>query len=191
MQPHLSLVQYIMSYVAMQRLCIAAFGGSQAKLQQIEVVVCCLVSKNFVGSPVYIVEAHNETAETALFLYSLLQLQLAWLTLSCVYCTRRVPGCFFRHEISDLLHIVPFVEVLPAQLLTVVLPYVWVADRTRDKLTSTTYASFVSLSTYSGKNFFLLAVTYILGGNTPTSMFAGSQSRCATGGLKICMKTGA
>ena len=48
--PHLSHVQYIMSYVTMQLQCIAAFGGLQAKLQQMKVVVCSLDGENLVGS---------------------------------------------------------------------------------------------------------------------------------------------
>ena len=46
-----------MSYVTMQLQCIAAFGGLQAKLQQMKVVVCCLDGENLVGSrkdPVYV-----------------------------------------------------------------------------------------------------------------------------------------
>ena len=27
---------------------------------------------------------------------------IAWPKLSCVYCTGKTPGCFFRHEMSDL-----------------------------------------------------------------------------------------
>ena len=51
MRPHLSRVQYyITSYVTMQLQCIAAFGGLQAKLQQMKVVLCCLDGKNVVGS---------------------------------------------------------------------------------------------------------------------------------------------
>ena len=40
---HLSRAQYITSYVTMQLQCIAAFGGLQAKLQQMKatVVLCC------------------------------------------------------------------------------------------------------------------------------------------------------
>ena len=49
-RPHLSRAQYITSYVTMQLQCIAAFGGLQAKLQQIEVVLCCLEGENVVGS---------------------------------------------------------------------------------------------------------------------------------------------
>ena len=55
--PHISRVQYITSYVTMQLQCIAAFGGLQAKLQQMKVVVCCLDGKNLVGSrtdPVFV-----------------------------------------------------------------------------------------------------------------------------------------
>ena len=57
MRPHLSRAQYITSYVTMQLQCIAAFGGLQAKLQQIKVVVCCLDGENSVGSlkdPVFV-----------------------------------------------------------------------------------------------------------------------------------------
>ena len=51
MRPHLSRAQYITSYVTMQLLCIAAFGGLQAKkLQQMKVVLCCLDGENVVGS---------------------------------------------------------------------------------------------------------------------------------------------
>ena len=50
MRPHLSRAQYIMSYVTMQRQCIAAFGGLQAKQQQMKVVLCCLDGENVVGS---------------------------------------------------------------------------------------------------------------------------------------------
>ena len=51
-RPHLSRVQYtcIMSHVTMQLQCIAAFGGLQAKLQQMKVVLCCLDGENFVDS---------------------------------------------------------------------------------------------------------------------------------------------
>ena len=49
-RPHLSRAQYITSYVTMQLQCIAAFGGLQAKLQQMKVVLCCLDGKNVVGS---------------------------------------------------------------------------------------------------------------------------------------------
>ena len=45
--PHLSRAQYIASYVTMQLQYIAAFGGLQAKLQQMKVVLCCLT--NVVG----------------------------------------------------------------------------------------------------------------------------------------------
>ena len=48
--PHLSRAQYVTSYVTMQLQYIAAFGGLQAKLQQIKVVVSCLDDENFVGS---------------------------------------------------------------------------------------------------------------------------------------------
>ena len=41
---------YITSYVTMQLQCIAAFGGLQAKLQQMKVVLCCLDGENVVGS---------------------------------------------------------------------------------------------------------------------------------------------
>ena len=34
----------------MQLLCIAAFGGLQAKLQQMKVVLCCLDFENVVGN---------------------------------------------------------------------------------------------------------------------------------------------
>ena len=44
-RPHLSRAQYITSYVTMQLQCIAAFGGLQAKLQQMKVVLCCLDGK--------------------------------------------------------------------------------------------------------------------------------------------------
>ena len=47
--PHLSRAQYKMSYVTMQ-LQLAAFGGLQAKLQQMKVVLCCLDGENVVGS---------------------------------------------------------------------------------------------------------------------------------------------
>ena len=50
MRPHLSRAQYITSYVTMQLQCIAAFGGLQAKLQQMKVVLFCLVGENVVGS---------------------------------------------------------------------------------------------------------------------------------------------
>ena len=36
-RPHLSRAQYITSYVTMQLKCMAAFGGLQAKLQQMKV----------------------------------------------------------------------------------------------------------------------------------------------------------
>ena len=49
-RPHLSRAQYITSYVTMQLQCIAAFGGLQAKLQQMKVVLCCLDGENVVGS---------------------------------------------------------------------------------------------------------------------------------------------
>ena len=50
MRPHLSRAQYITSYVTMQLQCIAAFGGLRAKLQQMEVVLCCLDGENVIGS---------------------------------------------------------------------------------------------------------------------------------------------
>ena len=49
-RPHLSRAQYITSYVTMQLQCTAAFGGLQAKLQQVKVVLCCLDGENVVGS---------------------------------------------------------------------------------------------------------------------------------------------
>ena len=49
MRPHLSRAQKITSYVTMQLQCIAAFGGLQAKLQQMKVVLCCLDGENVVG----------------------------------------------------------------------------------------------------------------------------------------------
>ncbi len=50
MRLHLSRAQYIASYVTMQLQCIAAFGGLQAKPQQMKVVLCCLDGENVVGS---------------------------------------------------------------------------------------------------------------------------------------------
>ena len=53
MRPHLSRAQYITSYVTMQLAelqCITAFGGLQAKLRQMKVVLCCLDGENVVGS---------------------------------------------------------------------------------------------------------------------------------------------
>ena len=49
-RPHLSRAHYITSYVTMQMQCIAAFGGLQAKLQQMKVVLCCLDGENVVAS---------------------------------------------------------------------------------------------------------------------------------------------
>ena len=49
-RPHLSRAQYITSYVTMQLQCTAAFGGLQAKLQQMKVVLCCLDGENVVDS---------------------------------------------------------------------------------------------------------------------------------------------
>ena len=49
-RPHLSRAQNITSYVTMQLQCTAAFGGLQAKLQQMKVVLCCLDGENVVGS---------------------------------------------------------------------------------------------------------------------------------------------
>ena len=74
MRPHLSRAQYITSYVTMQLQCTAAFGGLQAKLQQMKVVLCCLDGENVVGSredPGFLayLEAHDKTAESALSLY--------------------------------------------------------------------------------------------------------------------------
>ena len=57
MRPHISRAQYITSYITMQLQCIAAFGGLQAKLQQMKVVVCCLDGENSIGShkdPVFV-----------------------------------------------------------------------------------------------------------------------------------------
>ena len=76
-RPHLSRAQNITSYVTMQLQCIAAFGGLRAKLQQMKVVLCCLDGENVVGSRKdpglvaysYYLEAHDETAESALSLY--------------------------------------------------------------------------------------------------------------------------
>ena len=49
-RPHFSCAQYITAYITLQLKCIAAFGGLQAKLQQMKVVVCCLDGENLVGS---------------------------------------------------------------------------------------------------------------------------------------------
>ena len=49
-RPHLSRAQYITSYVTMQLQCTTAFGGLQAKLQQMKVVLCCLDGESVVGS---------------------------------------------------------------------------------------------------------------------------------------------
>ena len=68
--PHLSRAQYVTSYVIMQLQYMAAFGGLQVKLQQTNEGSLCVV----------------------------LQLQLAWPELCCVYCMGNVPGWFFRHE---------------------------------------------------------------------------------------------
>ena len=76
MRPHLSRAQNITSYVTMQLQCIAAFESLRAKLQQMKVVLCCLDGENVVGSskdPVFVaysyyLEAHDETAESALLL---------------------------------------------------------------------------------------------------------------------------
>ena len=46
-RPHLSRAQYNTPYVTMQ-LQLAAFGGLQAKLQQMKVVLCCLDGENVV-----------------------------------------------------------------------------------------------------------------------------------------------
>ena len=48
-RPHLSRAQYITPYITMQLPCIAAFGGLQAKLQQMKVLVRCLDGENVVG----------------------------------------------------------------------------------------------------------------------------------------------
>ena len=50
MRPHLSRAQYITSYVTMQLPCLAAFGGLQAKLQQMKVLVRSLDGESVVGS---------------------------------------------------------------------------------------------------------------------------------------------
>ena len=42
--------KYKTSYVTMQLQCIEAFGGLQAKVQQMKVVLCCLDGENVVGS---------------------------------------------------------------------------------------------------------------------------------------------
>ena len=49
-RPHLSHAQYITPYITMQLQCTAAFGGLQAKLQQMKVVLCCLDGENVVSS---------------------------------------------------------------------------------------------------------------------------------------------
>ena len=49
-RPHLSSAQCITSYVTMQLLCIGAFEGLLAKLQQMKEVVCCLDGENLVDS---------------------------------------------------------------------------------------------------------------------------------------------
>ena len=49
-RPHLSRAQYITSCVTMQLQCTVAFGGLQAKLQQMKVVLCCLDGENVVDS---------------------------------------------------------------------------------------------------------------------------------------------
>ena len=50
MRPHLLRALYVTSYVTMQLQCTAAFGGLQAKLQQMKVILCCLDGENVVGS---------------------------------------------------------------------------------------------------------------------------------------------
>ena len=67
-------MQYVTSY---STCIIVAYGGLQAKLQQMKVVVYCLDGENLVGSrkdPVFVVnsycmEVHDETTESALLLY--------------------------------------------------------------------------------------------------------------------------
>ena len=49
-RPHLSRAQYVTSYVTVQLQYIAAFGGLQAKLQQMKVVVSYPDGENVVGS---------------------------------------------------------------------------------------------------------------------------------------------
>ena len=44
-----------------------------------------------------------------------LQLQLAWPQLSCVYCSGKVPGWFFRHEMSVFFSL-PLSPLLPEHL---------------------------------------------------------------------------
>ncbi len=61
--PHLSRAQYVTSYITMQLQYIAAFGGLQAKLQQmmVHVVVCCVGGEKLVGSrkdPVFVVYSY-------------------------------------------------------------------------------------------------------------------------------------
>ena len=49
-------IYYVIHYYA-TAVCIAAFEGLQAKLQQMKVVVCCLDGENLVGSrkdPVFV-----------------------------------------------------------------------------------------------------------------------------------------
>ena len=73
-RPHLSLAQYITSYVTMQLSCIAAFRGLQVKLLKMKILVCCIDNENLVGShkyPVFVaysykLEVHNETAISAI-----------------------------------------------------------------------------------------------------------------------------
>ena len=59
---HLSHAQYATSYITMQlQYIIAAFGGLQAKLHQMKVVVCCLDGDSLVGSrkdPVFMVHSY-------------------------------------------------------------------------------------------------------------------------------------
>ena len=82
-----------------------------------KVVLCCLDGENVVGSCKHLVPWHIATNWrrmtkllsqhfrcTALGIYLWLYScsLIAWPKLSCVYCTGKASGWFFRHEMSDL-----------------------------------------------------------------------------------------
>ena len=86
---------------------VAAFVGLQAKLQQIKVVVCCLDGENLVG----IRKDPGVSLPSQQFCWLYSCSLIAWPKLRFVYCTGKVPGWFFRHEMSGLAY-GPYCSVL-------------------------------------------------------------------------------
>ncbi len=116
MRSHLSRAQYITSYVTMQLHAVySSFGGLQAKLQQMKVV---LDGENLVGSRKNSCSWHiatNWRHMTKLliqhFRCTALRIIVSRPKLSFVYCTEKASGWFFRHEMSDLIDELPEKDV--------------------------------------------------------------------------------